>query len=85
MLSLLLHTLLALPQQKSSFSQDASSQSVLQQHGAPSLNQYAAVAKKFTKFEQDDSICAAGSRHWTGKVEVTHGNKLFYCMSVYNC
>ncbi|KAF7539555.1 hypothetical protein G7054_g2091 [Neopestalotiopsis clavispora] len=80
MLSLLLQTLLAIPQHKVSNVQHEVGQSVLNKHDAPILDQHGAIPKRFTKFEQDDSVCAAGSRQWTGKVEVTYGNELFYCM-----
>lgn len=34
---------------------------------------------QFTKVQQNDSLCDARSRQWTGKVPVTNGNSLFYC------
>ncbi|WAO83056.1 Hypothetical protein NCS54_00023600 [Fusarium falciforme] len=33
---------------------------------------------QFTKVQQNDSLCDARSRQWTGKVLVTNGNSLFY-------
>ncbi|ETS76435.1 hypothetical protein PFICI_11822 [Pestalotiopsis fici W106-1] len=78
MLSLLLRTLLAVPQQRISNVQHATTQSILTPHDATGLGENNAVPNRFTKVEQDDSVCAAGSRQWTGKIEVTHGNELFY-------
>ncbi|KAI8724541.1 hypothetical protein NCS52_00023400 [Fusarium sp. LHS14.1] len=33
---------------------------------------------QFIKVQQNDHLCDARSRQWTGKVPVTNGNSLFY-------
>ena len=34
---------------------------------------------RFTVREQDESLCRAGSRQWTGWVDVSEEKSLFYC------
>lgn len=34
----------------------------------------------FVVREQNESICDAGSKQWTGQVEVSEEKKLFFCM-----
>lgn len=36
-------------------------------------------APGFTRTRQNDSICDAGSAHWTGTVNLGEGRDMFYC------
>ncbi|EEU44105.1 uncharacterized protein NECHADRAFT_74169 [Fusarium vanettenii 77-13-4] len=57
------------------FNQDA----VWPQRQAPVEDQlFLSPTTQFTKVQQNDSLCDARSRQWTGKVPVTNGNSLFY-------
>jgi hypothetical protein len=40
---------------------------------------HATASPKYTLYEQSEEICNAGSRQWTGWINVSDEKKLFFC------